>query len=267
MSLLPATSHRDPTTPFWADRDQGTVGDVTTILAGTGISVANGTGPIATVTNTGVNTIVAGTGIGASGTTAVTLTNTGVTSIVAGSGISVSGGTGAVTITNTGSADIWALAPSTAGQSTTANVVASLGTQTLSKTYNYAEGYGFLTWNALVFGTAPTITVYLSSGSSPLALDTAKAIGYVLRPADASTTFTGQYIDLSTIKHYDPAGFTSVTLTFVATVNGVPLNNASYFPNISTSGFTNSTTTPVTVTRPAATPSNGAAGFKFFTIV
>lgn len=265
MSLLPATSHANPSTPFWADRGQGAVGDVTDIAAGTGISVANGSGPVATITNTGVNTIT-GTGIGVSGTTAITLTNTGVTSIVAGNGISVSG-TGAVTITNTGSTDIWALSPNTVGGTTTANVVFPLGTQALSKTYTYAEGYGFVTWNAFVFGTAPTISVYLSSGSSPLALDSAKAIGYVLRPADANTTFTGQYIDLSTIKHYDPAGFTSVTLTLVATQNGVPSNNAGYYPTTSTSGFTNSTTAPVVVTRPAASPSIGGAGFKFFTSV
>lgn len=71
---------------------------VTSLTAGTGVSVSASTGAV-TVANTGVTSAVAGTGIGVSGATgAVTFTNSGVTSIVAGSGITVSGATGAVTV-------------------------------------------------------------------------------------------------------------------------------------------------------------------------
>jgi hypothetical protein len=51
MSLLPATSHANPGTPFWATAGSG--GAVTSILAGTGISVDTPTGNV-TITNTGI---------------------------------------------------------------------------------------------------------------------------------------------------------------------------------------------------------------------
>jgi len=70
--------------------------------AGTGISYNSSTGVI---TNSSTNTDTlpsAGTGISVSG---ATVTNTGVTSIVAGSRISISGGTGAVTVTASSQTD------------------------------------------------------------------------------------------------------------------------------------------------------------------
>ena len=54
-----------------------------------------------TQTTAGVTSVSAGTGISVAGGLTPTVTNTGVTSIVAGTGISISGGTGAVTVTNT----------------------------------------------------------------------------------------------------------------------------------------------------------------------
>lgn len=84
-------------------------GNVQTISAGSGISVTNPSSTNPTVTNTGVTSVAAGTGISVSaGTGASTITNTGVTAITAGSNISISGGTGNVTINAT------AGAPSTA---------------------------------------------------------------------------------------------------------------------------------------------------------
>lgn len=72
-----------------------------TVTAGTGMS-GGGTvslGGTITLTNAGVTSVVAGTAISVSGSTgAVTINNTGVTSAVAGTGVSVSGSTGAVTI-------------------------------------------------------------------------------------------------------------------------------------------------------------------------
>lgn len=260
MSLLPATSHANPTTAFWAS-SVGASG-ITTIAAGSGITVAGGSGPTATITNNGVRTITAGTGITASGTNTVTLTNSGVTSIVAGQGISVSGATGAVTITNNGTADIAPLS-TVSPQNTPGGTPVSFGTFTLGKTYQYAEGYGFIQTTGGLFGTAPTITVYLSSGTTAQPLDLTKAVGYILQPQSAGgvVNLTGYFYDLSTIKHYDPAGFTSVTLTWLDTTGGI---NVAFSPVGATSGFTNSTTADVPTTK-LTTARTGAAGFKFFT--
>jgi hypothetical protein len=75
-----------------------TVGDITSVVAGTAMS-GGGTSGAVTLNNTGVTSNVAGSGISVSGATgAVTIANTGVTSIVAGTGIDVSGATGAVTV-------------------------------------------------------------------------------------------------------------------------------------------------------------------------
>jgi hypothetical protein len=55
MSLLPCTSHRDPTTPFWGTGG----GAVTSIIAGPGISVDTPTGNV-TVSNTEIVNAVIG---------------------------------------------------------------------------------------------------------------------------------------------------------------------------------------------------------------
>lgn len=262
MSLLPATSHRDPTNPFWSS--SASASGITSIAGGSGITVTNGSGPTPTITNSGVRSIVAGTGIGLSGTTTATLTNTGVTSIVAGTGITVSGATGAVTVSNNAIADISPLSTVTA-QSTQGGVPVSFGTITLSKSYQYAEGYGIIQTTGGLFATAPTITVYLSSGTSAAALDATKAVGYILQPQSAGgiVNLTGYYYDLSSIKHYDPAGFTSVTLTWLDSTGGT---GVAFSPVVATAGFTNSTTTDFAVTK-GTTARTGAAGFKFFTNV
>ena len=68
------------------------------LAAGTGISISD-----YTITNSGVTSLVAGTAISVSAATgAVTVTNTGVTSLAAGTGVSVSGSTGAVTVSLSG---------------------------------------------------------------------------------------------------------------------------------------------------------------------
>lgn len=77
-----------------------------TLVGGSAGQVATWNGSTwtaATPASAGVSTLTAGTGISVSSPTgAVTVTNTGVTSISAGTGISVSSSTGGVTITNTG---------------------------------------------------------------------------------------------------------------------------------------------------------------------
>lgn len=262
MSLLPATSHRDPANAFWATN---TGGALSSISAGAGITVTNPSGPVATVTNNGVVSVVAGTGIGASGTNTVTLSNTGVTSIIAGAGINVSGATGAVTISNNGSSDIWPL-PSASTPVTTGTVPFSVGTQALTKTYTYAEGFGVIQTTGGLFGSAPTITIYLSSGGSALPIDTNKAVGYILIPqvpATGVTNLTGYFYDLSAIKHYDPAGFTSITMTVLTTTSGTGFQ---FSPVITTQGMTNVTTTDAVTTK-TSNARAGGAGFKFFTNV
>lgn len=262
MSLLPATSHRDSKNTFWAE--SGAASGISTIAAGLGISVAGGSGPTATITNSGVRTVAAGTGITVGGTaTDRTITNSGVTSIVAGTGITISGGTGAVTITNNGTADIWPLA-TVAAQNTPAATPVSFGTQALTKSYQYAEGYGFIRTTGGLFASPPQITIYLSSGNAALGLDLTKSIGYILSPVNVGRTdLTGYFYDLSAIKHYDAAGFTSITLTWLDSTGGI---NVAFSPVGTTGEVTNSTTANIVTTK-LTTARTGAAGFKFFTNV
>jgi len=107
----------------------GGAGTVTSVSAGTGISITGSPTVNPTVNNTGVLTVTAGTNVTVTGTsqnpiinatgtltgltagTAISITgeapsptvnNTGVTSLIAGTGIGVSGATGAITVSNTG---------------------------------------------------------------------------------------------------------------------------------------------------------------------
>ena len=83
----------------------GTAAARTITASGSGLSISNGDGVSGnpTITNTGVTSLTAGTAISVSASTGgITVTNTGVTSATAGSGISISASTGGVTFTNTG---------------------------------------------------------------------------------------------------------------------------------------------------------------------
>lgn len=84
MSLLPCTSHANPTTPFWSVSGGGGGGGVTGVFSGSGISVDTNTGNV-TVSNAGVTSIIAGSGISVDTNTGdVTVTNTAVTDTVIG---------------------------------------------------------------------------------------------------------------------------------------------------------------------------------------
>jgi len=82
--------------------------DVLDFDAGTGIQLsANSSNDQIIITNDGVTSLLAGSGISVSGAIgAVTVTNAGVRSAVAGLGISVSNATGAVTFANSGIVEI-----------------------------------------------------------------------------------------------------------------------------------------------------------------
>lgn len=83
----------------------GTAGVGTFIGSASGqVATWNGTAWVAQApTTSGVTSVSAGTGISVSGSTgAVTIGNTGVTSLIAGTGIAISGSTGGITVSATG---------------------------------------------------------------------------------------------------------------------------------------------------------------------
>jgi hypothetical protein len=127
------------TTLTFNDASTQTTSAVTSVSAGTGISVAGGKTP--TVTNTGVTSVAAGTGISVSASTGgVTITNTSsasgtVTSVATGNGLS--GGT----ITSTGTLVIACPGFNTVGSYIFAGMDIN-GTQTAGQ--NYAAGGGNL---------------------------------------------------------------------------------------------------------------------------
>ena len=85
-----------------ADRSWSITAGVSSVSAGTGISINSTTGAV-TVTNTGLLSGLAGSGISVTTSSgALTITNTGILSALAGSGISVTTSSGTLTINNTG---------------------------------------------------------------------------------------------------------------------------------------------------------------------
>lgn len=132
-----------------------------TITAGTGISVANGTGVSGnpTITNDGVTSNVAGTGISVSGATgAVTITNSGVTSIVAGTNITISGGTGAVTIsaaggsTTYGAIGTYVISAFTASSNTTYAAGTTIAGSSLLRQADGGNNSGYTMFLGIFFG-------------------------------------------------------------------------------------------------------------------
>lgn len=183
--------------------------------AGTGISISG-----ATITNSGVTSLTAGTGISVSASTGgVTITNAGVTSfqgdtgaitLTAGSGISISGTTisfsgsytGNVTITgdlsvsgsfSTGQLDLTGSA--TVLDGTTAGTVTwfmpMVGTY-YKKFVAYASGYenDSSTSQTITYSTAFTETPTVSVNSTGLSLSTSTSVLTIEAP-DSTSTFTG----------------------------------------------------------------------------
>jgi hypothetical protein len=104
MSLLPATSHANPTLPFWISKvtagngiqilgtqDEPVIENVgiLTATAGSGITITPGLNP--TITNDGILSVTSGTGITVSSGQNPSVTNDGVLGVVAGTSISIGG--------------------------------------------------------------------------------------------------------------------------------------------------------------------------------
>jgi len=126
------------------------------LSAGTGISYNNSTGVI-TNSSTNTDTLpVAGTGISVSG---ATVTNSGVTSIVAGSNVSISGATGAVTITSTDTNTTYSVGDGGLTQNNFTNTLKS-------KLDGIASGatVGYVSGNNVSFGTGTFSGAITSTG-------------------------------------------------------------------------------------------------------
>lgn len=214
-----------------------------------------------TFNNTGVTSVVAGTSISVSGATgAVTINNTGVTGLtagsaivgrVAGTGISVSNATGNISITNTGLIGVQAgfgitisndsatgisqisFNPTAAPQTGFTNVAVSgqttIASDTTADTLNIAAGYGMLitttessdtltfTLNrnidikGSVFGDDSTVLVDGVSSRIPAEVVQGTFTGTVNGTASVATTVTLVATDTTTATHY---------LTFVDAATG-----------------------------------------------
>jgi hypothetical protein len=178
-----------------------------TLTAGTGVSVTNGTGSI-TLANTGVTSAVAGTGISVSGSTgAVTVTNTAPDQTVvltAGTGISTSGTYPNFTITNT--------SPSSGGTVTSVAAL-TLGTTGTDLSSTVANGT-----------TTPVIT---------LQVPTASAVNRGALSATDWTTFNNKAPGVTFTTSYVPYGQGTTTLnqsanfTFASSTLTAPIVSAS----------------------------------------
>jgi len=184
---------------------------VTSVLAGTGISLSGSTGTV-TITNTGITSVAAGSGVSVSTTSgAATVTNSGVTSIVAGTGVTVSGATGAVTVTAT--------------QSGVTSLTAGLGISLSGST-------GAIT----ISGTGSATGVYFGGNGADGALNVSS--GTTTIDLGGAASFTKQYSSISItgtgqIKFINPNASGTV---IVIKCSGNVTITSSATPNIDASG-------------------------------
>jgi hypothetical protein len=190
----------------------------------------------------GVTSVSAGTGISVNQTTgAVTVTNSGVTSVTAGSGISVSAGTGGVTITNT----ITNNNQLTNGAGYITGINSSMVTSALGFTpYNATNPSGYITGiTSTMVTNALGYTPYNSSNPSGYITGinssmVTTALGYT--PYNSSNP--SGYITSSALSSYLPLSGGTLTgaLTIGTSVNSVIWNDGTgtYIENTGTSSAT-----------------------------
>lgn len=169
-----------PNNPFYSLPAYITKGAYYPITVGAGLSVDPVT---AVITSTGaggsVSSIIAGTGISVNSATGnVTVTNTGVTSILAGTGISISGGTGTVTINSLTNGTVTAVntGPGLVGGPFTVSGTISLATTGVAVgTYTNptisVDGYGRILTAAngtSVSSVSGALPITVSAGTSPV---------------------------------------------------------------------------------------------------
>ena len=131
----------------------------TDLSGGVGISVSNASTPV--ITNTGVTSVTAGTAISVSaGTGGVTIGNTGVTALTAGTGIGISGSTGNVTISATGTAGVASVTSAGTGSGIT---IGGTGTNPTVST-NLTAGAGI----AIANGSGSNLTIAQDISSATL---------------------------------------------------------------------------------------------------
>lgn len=181
LPVPPSINTPIPNNPFYSLPAYITKGAYYPITVGAGLSVDPAT---AIITSTGggggaVSSIIAGTGISVNSATGnVTVTNTGVTSILAGTGISISGGTGTVTINSLTNGTVFAVntgAGLTGGPITTFGTIALTTTGVTAGTYTNptisVDGYGriYLASSGTSVGSVSgTLPITVTSGPNPI---------------------------------------------------------------------------------------------------
>jgi hypothetical protein len=193
LPVPPSSSEPIPNSPFYSPETYTIRGAYYSFIVGSGIQVS----PTGVISATGggggggVTSLAAGSGISVSSSTgAVTVSNTGVTQISAGSGINISGSTGTVTVSAINSGTVLSI---TAGTGLIGGTITSIGTIALGNTSVIPGTYTAPTLNINAQGqiTSAANGSYLAgiTGTAPINVTT--GANPVVSVTDASTVACG----------------------------------------------------------------------------
>jgi hypothetical protein len=222
LPVPPTLNNPIPNNPFYSLPAYITKGAYYPITVGAGLSVDPAT---AVITSTGggggaVSSIIAGSGISVNAATGnVTVTNTGVTNITAGTGISISGGTGNVTINSLTTGTVLAVntgAGLTGGPITTSGTIDLRTTGVVPGTYTNptlsVDGYGRISsaLNGTSVGSVTgTLPITVTAGANPVVAinpaSTASCGAVLLSDAVNSTSSATAATSLAVKTAYDIA--------------------------------------------------------------